>query len=80
MSDATRRRYEVPDAELERDLESLLARFQERFGASEAPESVRQLLVTALRLVTDGATRADVRLVANALKELRHSFRGMARR
>jgi hypothetical protein len=36
---------------------------------------VRQLLVTALRLVTDGATRADVRLVANALKELRHSFR-----
>jgi uncharacterized protein (TIGR00730 family) len=78
VSDATRRRYEVPDAELERDLESLLTRFQDRFGPSQSPESVRQLLVTALRLVTDGATRADVRLVANALKELRHSFRVFA--
>ena len=78
MTDTSRRRYEVPDAELEGDLESLLARFQERFGASESPESVRQLLVTALRLVTDGATRADVRLIANAVKELRHSFRVFA--
>jgi hypothetical protein len=78
VSDASRHRYELPDSELERDLESLLDRFQQRFGTSESPESVRQLVVSALRLVTDGAKRADVRLVANALKELRHSFRVFA--
>ena len=78
MSDDTRRRYELPDAELERELESLLDRFQARFGASESPESARQLLVTALRLITDGATRADMKLVANAQKELRHAFRVFA--
>ncbi len=78
MSDDSRRRYELPDAELERDLESLLERFQARFGASESPESARQLLVTALRLITDGATRADMKLVANAQKELRHAFRVFA--
>jgi len=78
VSDEPRRRYELPDAELERDLESLLERFQARFGASESPESARQLLVTALRLITDGATRADMKLVANAQKELRHAFRVFA--
>ncbi len=78
MSDESRRRYELPDAELERDLESLLERFQARFGESESPESARQLLVTALRLITDGATRADMKLVANAQKELRHAFRVFA--
>jgi hypothetical protein len=79
VSDESRRRYELPDAELERDLESLLERFQARFGASESPESARQLLVTALRLISDGATRADMKLVANAQKELRHAFRVFAR-
>jgi len=78
VSDEARRRYELPDAELERELESLLDRFQARFGASESPESARQLLVTALRLITDGATRADMKLVANAQKELRHAFRVFA--
>jgi hypothetical protein len=78
VSDEPRRRYELPDAELERDLESLLERFQARFGESESPESARQLLVTALRLITDGATRADMKLVANAQKELRHAFRVFA--
>ncbi len=78
MSDDARRRYELPDAELEHELESLLDRFQARFGASESPESARQLLVTALRLITDGATRADMKLVANAQKELRHAFRVFA--
>lgn len=78
VSDARRRRYELPDAGLEKDLETLLEGFQARFGASASPESVRQLMVTALRLVTDGATPADLKLVSNALKELRHAFRVFA--
>lgn len=78
MSELPRRRYELPDPDLEQDLEALLARFQERFGPSESAESVRQIVVTALRLVTDAATRADLKLLSNALKELRHAFRVFA--
>jgi uncharacterized protein (TIGR00730 family) len=78
VSDERRRRYELPDAGLEQDLESLLGAFQSRFGASTSPESVRQLMVTALRFVTDAASPADLKLVSNALKELRHAFRVFA--
>ncbi|RIL07176.1 MAG: cytochrome D ubiquinol oxidase subunit II [Proteobacteria bacterium] len=75
MSEAPRRRYALPDAALNEELEAFLGRFQERFGDCESPESLRQIFVTALRFVTDRTSQADVRLVANALKELRHSFR-----
>ncbi|MEB2343757.1 MAG: LOG family protein [Deltaproteobacteria bacterium] len=78
MSERGRRRYELPDPALEAELEGLLARFQERHGASRSPESVRQLVVTALRLVSDGASQADLKLLSNALKELRHAFRVFA--
>ena len=78
MSEPTRRRYEVPDPELERDLEALVERAQALSGPSESPESVRQLLVTALRFISDGASRADLKLVSNAVKELRHAFRVFA--
>ena len=78
MSDGPRRRYEIPDPELEQELEALLARYQERFGASRSAESVRQLVVTALRLVSDGASAADLKLLSNAHKELRHAFRVFA--
>lgn len=78
MKDAPRRRYELPDPALEAELEGLLARFQETHGTARSPESVRQLMVTALRLVSDGASQADLKLLANALKELRHAFRVFA--
>lgn len=78
MSERGRRRYELPDPALEAELAGLLARFQERHGASRSPESVRQLMVTALRLVSDGASQADLKLLSNALKELRHAFRVFA--
>jgi len=78
VSEPPRRRYEVPDAELERDLEALVERAQARSGPSESPESVRQLLVTALRFVSDHASRADLKLISNAVKELRHAFRVFA--
>jgi uncharacterized protein (TIGR00730 family) len=78
LKDSSRRRYELPDPALEADLEALLARFQEGHGTARSPESVRQLMVTALRLVSDGASQADLKLLANALKELRHAFRVFA--
>ena len=78
MSEPIRRRYELPDPGLEEELERLLERFQERYGQSRHAESVRQLMVTALRLVSDGASRADLKLLSNAFKELRHAFRVFA--
>ena len=36
---------------------------------------MRQILVTGLRLLHDGADPSDLRLTNNALKELRHAFR-----
>jgi uncharacterized protein (TIGR00730 family) len=78
VSEPVRRRYELADPPLEAALEQLLADYEVRFAASESPESVRQLLVTALRFVSDRASRADLKLVSNALKELRHAFRVFA--
>ena len=78
MSEPPRRRYELQDPELEAALEALLERYQKRFGTSRSAESVRQMMVTALRLVSDGASAADLKLLANAHKELRHAFRVFA--
>jgi len=73
-----RRRYELGDPELDALLETLVARVQELSGEAEDPESVRQILVTGLRLVSDQTSRGDIRLVNSALKELRHTFRVFA--
>jgi len=73
----SRRRYELEDAELNRLAEDLVARAAQAYGCSDdtAPELVRQMLVTALRLMRDRASGGDLKLVNNALKELRHAFR-----
>jgi len=71
----SRRRYELREPGLDRLLEDLVERAQDTFGSSEGAEEVRQLLVTALRLVHDRTGRGDIKLLNSALKELRHSFR-----
>src|SRR5262249_34876585 len=78
VSEPPRRRYEVPDAELERDLEALVERAQARSGRSDRPAAVRHLLVPVLRFVSDHTSRADLKLISNAVKELRHAFRVFA--
>jgi uncharacterized protein (TIGR00730 family) len=78
MSEPTRRRYETPDAELNRQVEALVERAQALAGPSASAESVRQLVVTALRLVSDSTSRANAKLLSNAVKELRHAFRVFA--
>jgi uncharacterized protein (TIGR00730 family) len=40
---------------------------------------VREIKLTADKLLTDGATRGEVKLISTALKELRHCFRVFAR-
>lgn len=75
---ATRGRFELPDPELNRQLEALLDAAFAKLGPSESREAVRQLIVASLRLVSDGAAAGDARLLANAVKELRHVFRVFA--
>jgi uncharacterized protein (TIGR00730 family) len=73
-----RSRFRLPDPELEARLEELLDGVEARFGSSDAREPIRQTIVAALRLFSDRASRADARLLANAVKEIRHAFRVFA--
>ena len=75
---ARRRRYELKDPDLERLVGEALGRVQELHGDAEDADLVRQILVTAMRLVQDGASARDLKLLNNALKELRHAFRVFA--
>ncbi len=72
------RRYELKNPELNEGIEDLLEAAEAHYGEREGVEQVRETLVTGLRLLRDGAERADLRMVNNALKELRHSFRVFA--
>ena len=72
------RRYDLRDPELDGALEALLERAQETWGRAEGAEFARQIMVTGLRLLKDRADPGDLRLLNNALKELRHSLRVFA--
>jgi len=78
VSQDRRRRYEIGDPELDALLETLLERAQAKLGPGDDAESLRQLAVTALRLLRDGTPRGEVKLLNSALKELRHAFRVFA--
>jgi len=70
-----RRRYELKQPELNQAVEDLVERAQEIYGESDGAELVRQILVTGVRLLRDGAEPRDLKLLNSALKELRHSLR-----
>lgn len=81
MSQSGRRRYDVGDADLARRIDDLLAEMQRLYAldpAADRIESLRQILVTATRLAGDDTSSGNVRLLNNALKELRHAFRVFA--
>ncbi len=73
-----RRRYAADRAELDRLVEGLVERAAREYGRADGSDSARQIVVTALRLLRDGAEESDVRLLSSALKELRHAFRVFA--
>jgi hypothetical protein len=70
-----RRRYELQQPELNQAVEDLVERAQEIYGKSDGAELVRQILVTGLRLLRDGAEPRDLKMLNSTLKELRHSLR-----
>ncbi|MEZ4217203.1 MAG: TIGR00730 family Rossman fold protein [Myxococcota bacterium] len=71
----SKRTYTLDDANLNDALDGLLAGAAARYGNDAGLDLVREMVVTSLRLLRDGADRGDLRLVNSALKELRHSFR-----
>jgi uncharacterized protein (TIGR00730 family) len=70
-----KRRYTLSHPELNEQLDTLLDRASERYGNETARPVVREIIVSALRLLRDGASRGDLLLASRALKELRHAFR-----
>ena len=81
------RPYLLRDAELNDQIDALIARAQEVYGDASDDEAglevgtldaARQIMSSALRLLQDRATSGDSKLVSSALKELRHAFRVFA--
>jgi len=81
MSRTGRRRYDVRDSALALRIDDLIGELSERSAVeadSDAADLLRQIVVTATRLAGDGASTGNLRLLNNALKELRHAFRVFA--
>jgi uncharacterized protein (TIGR00730 family) len=75
MNRPRRRRYELQDRELNDLVERAVDRAEAVYGGSEGRDFVRQMMVTALRMVRDKTAVADLKMTNSALKELRHAFR-----
>jgi uncharacterized protein (TIGR00730 family) len=75
MSSPTRRRYQLRHPGLNEKLDELLEAAQREGADAEDVELARQILVTGVHLHRDGTSRAELKLVNSALKELRHAFR-----
>ena len=69
-----RRRYQLKNADLNEQVENLVREAAGIYGFAGDSESVRQIVVTALRLMRQDADDGDLRLINASLKELRHSF------
>jgi uncharacterized protein (TIGR00730 family) len=75
MANADPRRYVTGDPEIDAAVERLTEVATRRSGHSESAEFARQMLVTAARLLLEGADPGEMKLLNSALKELRHAFR-----
>ena len=75
MGKRTARRYKVYNDDLDQRIEELVDSAREAYGDDDSRDFVRELMVTAVRLIKDGTPRGDVKLLNSALKELRHAFR-----
>jgi uncharacterized protein (TIGR00730 family) len=74
-SKSARRRYQLRRSDLNDQIEALLEAARGDDTDAQDVELVRQLMVTSLFLLRDGTSRAELKLVNSALKELRHAFR-----
>ena len=63
-------RYRTGDPELDRDIEALIT----KVGDVHDADLVFELIVSAVRLARDRATRGDLKIANAALKEMRYAF------
>ena len=68
MARSRRRRYELRDPELNQFIEELIYRAQEIYGQRSGADLIRQVVVSALRLMRDDASTGDLKLINSALK------------
>ncbi len=59
-------------------IENLVEKAENLYAGSDGAEYVRQIMVSAVGLMRDAASRGDLKLINSALKELRYSFRVFA--
>ena len=65
------RPYELGDADLDARIRSLAVDADTGLRQDEATGLVEEMMVTALKLLRDDATRGDLKLINAALKEMR---------
>ncbi len=67
------RPYDAGDARLSEAIDELVA-LAAKSADTHSEDLVRELVVTAVKMLRDGTDRGDLKLMNNALKELRYSF------
>ena len=71
MMKAITKEYEIGD----NVLDSLINELAKRSGSVETEYLLREILTTTVKLGRESGDRGDLKLVNNALKELRYSFK-----
>lgn len=77
MTDQNPRDRQRPNLDLSQ-IEEAVDRFFETSGVSPSPEArelVAEIMLSGLKLVSDGADMGQLKLVRSALKEMRHAYR-----
>ncbi len=75
MPRSGRRRYQLRRQDLNDRIDELIAAAAREGTDPEDSELIRQVVTTGVHLLRDGTSRAELKLVNSALKELRHAFR-----
>ena len=70
-----RRRYQLRRSDLNERIEGLIQAACREGTEPDDAELIRQVVTTGIHLLRDGTSRAELKLVNSALKELRHAFR-----
>ncbi|MFA5143263.1 MAG: TIGR00730 family Rossman fold protein [Candidatus Omnitrophota bacterium] len=63
--------YEIGD----KTIDSLISELTKRSGSVETEHVLREILTTAVKLGRESSDKGDLKLINNALKELRYSFK-----
>jgi uncharacterized protein (TIGR00730 family) len=71
----SKRRYRLRRSDLNDQVDALVEAARHESSDPDDLELAREILVTGVRLLRDRTSRAELKLVNNALKELRHAFR-----